>query len=93
MFHETVIANDNFLKTQIAAYGMQHNFLNLCAEVDFTGRGLNIVMIINIGVYFDIFKRPSVTVGSFRQNCPIEFKLCMTIPLTVRYNLGSVATL
>ena len=45
---------------------MQHNFLNLCAEVDFTGRGLNIVMIINIGVYFDIFERPSVTVGSFR---------------------------
>ena len=26
-------------------------------------------------------------------NCPIDFKLCMMIPITVRYDIGSVATL
>ena len=34
---------------------------------------------------------PSVTVSSFRQfrHVRIDFKFCMMIPITVRYNLGS----
>ena len=34
-----------------------------------------------------------VNIGMSEFNCPIDFKICMAIPVVVRYDLESVATL